>query len=265
MFSADVCSERTRVPLTSEPCYDVAAPSLKPFPAAPCVEIGFRIEAFQLRVVKEHKPAARATRTLVGVANNWPLTKSGNPAAGVWTADPTSSLIDWKYSAFEGARGAYVVKLRADEAAFAAEDYVTFTVSLPSTVYIFRHAADVAAYRPAWLQRYNLVPGLFMRMLRNTATLYQGYSMRVAANRNVSVPSAGFGMGLRSATTQHAVLVQFIEDESPPLVNTGNKLDRAAVWGLFMQWLVMAAPFLALSYRFIKEQLAFRCAVLCSA
>ncbi len=264
MFTSDQCEERTRLQLPGSPPCFLDDNILTPNPEATCIEVGFRIRPFQLRITQQPPLVGDdVTRVSVGIANPWPI-GAADATAGVWIQD-TSSQIWTERLRFQSMQGGYVVKLKAgpDDRASAVRDYVKFSVNYDAIVAVFRHEIDVEE-KPVlpWLTEEYTQPNFFSLELRVDGTStqgaeYIGHRKRVAAGSVVSIPGAAYQFG-RTPNNQLIVVVKFVSDESPPIPADLKKFDRSAFMSLFWQFIFPLIPLTWWSCRLIVR-LKFRC------
>ncbi len=260
MFLADQCEERTRLPLPGSPeCY-LANDLTTPNPKASCIEVGFRIQPFQIRITQQPPSvlAGDLTRVTVAIANDWPV-DAGNQTSGIWVGDFTTKIFA-QYLPFRPMTSGYVIKLKDNERDVTVPDYVKFSINYDAVVAVFRHEEDVRNVPVLpWLASYENTPvGFAMQTKQNQFTKYIGYQRRFPAGSIITIPGGKYQMGSLPLVSQLAVVVRYVRDESPAPTGEAKKFDRAAFMSLFWQFIFPLIPLFLMSGRIILR-LKFRC------
>ena len=266
-YAGELCQERTRVYLhTGLPCYldgDIATPDV----GGVCVEVGFRIRPFVVRVLAEWPsvaPAGGSTHMSVAIANEW-FGDSSSPYSGIWTGNGTAAL-NVSYPPFADAAGGYVVKVRAQEQNINVSEYVSISVNYPSTLFVFRYAGDVAAV-PAlpWLQTFSLLPVSGMAFPFDDTHVYVGYRRPLAAGEVITLPSHAYQSpaGTQFASP-YAVVVRFTPDSTAAPAEATPAFDKTTFVSLLVQAIILTLPILPVSMYHLRK-VGYRCVrgVLC--
>lgn len=247
MFSGAQCSEQVWMPFGSGSCYEGGSTATLAEGMA-CVLIVVRVVPFSLSIDVEHASDSASKGALsMDLARTFP-----NGQGGLLYTDSGDQL-NADFASFVPARGGVILKTKNADKAFAGDKYVTFTISQPSDMYVFRtvEAVDLSPTPalPSWMSSDNgwsrSATQLAVRGGGGTAR-YRGY---VKSFRAGSVTLGGPSAGTTPSRYMYVVVAQMQPMPADSPADPGKIFDRSVYLRLLPQFLV---PFVILFFIVFK-------------